>query len=94
MEEAPKTNEQIVQECKTILEDLYERDYKDIRPEYKFLTHAMVDKKAEELRRKYSDFKEYELYHVLIGSSAVPGEGFKEFDFPGEDSVENFIHSL
>jgi hypothetical protein len=47
---------------------------------------------ASALRKKYPDAQKYELYHALIGSG-VP-EKLDKIDFPGDDSIENFINDL
>jgi hypothetical protein len=51
-------------------------------------TNAITEK-AQELRDKYPDYAEYELYHLLVGST--PKESLEKFDFPGSDSIERFI---
>jgi hypothetical protein len=50
---------------------------------------------TEHLRKKYPDYQNYRMYHFLVGSGALkPDERFTEDDFPGEDSIENFIKRL
>jgi len=46
---------------------------------------------AGELKKKYPDYFDYRLYHVLIGST--PWAPCLKIDFPGDDSVEKFINS-
>ncbi len=47
---------------------------------------------AEHLKQKYPDYKQYELYYLLIGSA--PHEHKPFFDFPDQNSVRGFIESL
>jgi len=47
---------------------------------------------VDNLKKKYSDYEKYRLYHLLIGST--PWEDCPKFDFPGEDSIEKLINSL
>lgn len=47
-----------------------------------------------ELGKKYENAREYALYHVLIGSTIANPNSIKEWDFPGEDSVELFMDRL
>lgn len=48
---------------------------------------------ARELQKKYPDYKRYRVWHVLIGST--PDEsGIIEEDFPGEDSVIDFLEKV
>ncbi|MBI4118825.1 MAG: hypothetical protein HY452_01010 [Parcubacteria group bacterium] len=50
--------------------------------------HDRVLDKAKELRDKYPDYEDYELYHLFIGSTT---RDRSKFDFPGEDSVRKFV---
>lgn len=51
--------------------------------------------KADELVHKYPDAKHRRAYHALIGSTMMPGEpGIIEEDFPGDDSVVQFLSNL
>ena len=50
--------------------------------------HDKVISKARELESIYPDYSDYELYHLLIGSTI---DDRSKFDFPGEDSVQKFI---
>ncbi|MBI2465639.1 MAG: hypothetical protein HYV66_00165 [Candidatus Sungbacteria bacterium] len=52
--------------------------------------HDRVVNKARELESIYPDYGDYELYHLLIGSTT---RDRSKFDFPGEDSVQKFIDS-
>lgn len=55
-------------------------------------THEKIFVRGEELKRKYgNDCYNYTAFHVLIGSST---RDLPNFDFPGEDSVEEFLRSL
>ena len=52
--------------------------------------HDKLVNKARNLQAKYPDYEDYELYHLLIGSTVYDRP---EFDFPGEDSVQKFIEA-
>lgn len=45
----------------------------------------------ERLGKKYSDVRKYEMFHALIGSSITKAMALTHDDFPGEDSVEEFV---
>jgi hypothetical protein len=45
------------------------------------------------IKQKYPDYRNYQLYHVLIGSTPIE-EKTKLIDFPSPDSVEEFIETL
>jgi len=47
---------------------------------------------ARYLQKTHSDYSSYRLYHGFIGST--PPEPSTSSDFPGEDSVEQFIGRL
>ncbi|GEM_PF-1747963 len=49
---------------------------------------------AEELKKKYPDYLNYRIYHFLIGSTPSNARKLIEEDFPGEDSVVNFMNSF
>ncbi|MDO8260361.1 MAG: hypothetical protein Q7T50_02555 [Candidatus Magasanikbacteria bacterium] len=49
---------------------------------------------ANKLKLKYSDYEEYAMFHILIGSTPDEGKQFTKFDFPEEDSIASFIRSL
>lgn len=92
--EGYKNNKKIVQELKEVLIARYKEDsQKETGVFDKYITNEAVLRKTQELKKKYPDFDDYELYHVLIGSGKG-NEVFSKFDFPGEDSVESFIRSL
>ncbi|MCF7835581.1 MAG: hypothetical protein K9M15_00440 [Candidatus Marinimicrobia bacterium] len=55
--------------------------------------HEKVVAYSDEIAGKYPDYRDYELYHALIGSG-VPEGACSKFDFPGEDSVERFVEKL
>ena len=88
------------------MENIYEKEngqkeinikrLKDKRGEaYKkdmFGTHEKIIEFTERIKDKYPDYRDYELYHLLIGST--PGGKLPKFDFPGENSIEKFIESL
>ncbi|MDD4271537.1 MAG: hypothetical protein PHF50_01900 [Patescibacteria group bacterium] len=43
------------------------------------------------LMEKYPDYEDYALYHALSGSGINPERGVSKHDFPGEDSVVEFM---
>jgi hypothetical protein len=49
---------------------------------------------TDKLKKKYPDFVSYRLYHMLVLSTPKLGVAFTHFDFPGEDSIQNFIEQL
>ena len=60
-----------------------------------FETHDKVVRKANDLQNKYPDYRDYRMYHVLAGSNDPDGEkSVPKSDFPGQDSVADFIRSL
>jgi hypothetical protein len=81
------------------------RDEAEIVRIKEILAHAMHDsgdietlynkvrKFAHHLQATYPDYARYELYHVLVGSTPRP-EDKNGKDFPGDDSVEEFIKNL
>ncbi len=46
----------------------------------------------QNLKRKFPDYVDYEMYHVLNGTSVNPSFPLKKEDFPGEFSVRQFLH--
>ena len=48
---------------------------------------------AHDLQKRYPDYMHYEFYHILVGSTPH-SEDKNGKDFPGEDSVEQFINNL
>ena len=60
-------------------------------------TGAFLDKIADfahGLQERHSDYIDYRLYHLLVGSTPRPGHELKEEDFEREDSIVAFIESL
>jgi len=49
---------------------------------------------ARDLERKYPDAHSRRLWHLLIGSSPMPGMEMNMEDYPGEDSIVQFIEGL
>ncbi len=49
---------------------------------------------ANQLKVKYPDYLDYDLFHFLVGSTPVPDKMPTKFDFPGEDSIEFFLRSI
>ncbi len=44
------------------------------------------------LKLKFPDYVDYEMYHVLNGTSVSPSFSLRKEDFPGEFSVRRFLH--
>ena len=59
------------------------------RESYKLLLNFV-----KKLQDKYPDYQNYKIYHCLFGSSLPEKGNFKEEDFPGEDSIVNFLNSF
>ena len=57
-----------------------------------YSTTNQIAEFAKSLQGKYPDYHDYRLYCVMIGSTPV--KECSKFDFPNEDSVENFLESL
>lgn len=57
-----------------------------------FGTQDKIVDKANFLKDKYPDYNDYRLYHLMIGST--PEKVLPFFDFPGEDSIMNFLRTL
>ena len=55
--------------------------------------HNRIAEFGYKLMDKYSDCRNYILFHVLIGSTPPSNATIKE-DFPGEDSIIKFIKNL
>jgi hypothetical protein len=43
------------------------------------------------IKRKFPNYLDYRLFHILIGSTIDPDWPKDHIDFPGECSVENFM---
>lgn len=83
MEGAPDEKQILLEELKSKRLSLYKESH-DI--------HDKIFVKAKELQNKYKDYYDYELFHLLIGST-LP-KPVPNFDFPGEDSIVDFLRSL
>lgn len=79
-----KNKEEKIKELKEKWDAAHEKDALDA---YNKCTNF-----AQELLKKYPDARDYRLFHILIGSSV--DREMEKFDFPGDDSVEQFINSL
>ena len=79
-----KEKEILVTELKKLRTESYTKDSSGF--------HSKIIKKVDELRTKYPDYKNYEMYHVLIGSSIPRGVIMKNFDFPDKE-IERFLRS-
>ncbi len=84
MEKINNQEEKIIEELRFLRAQAYDRGTMDF--------HERVIVKADILQEKYPNFLDYKLHHLLIGST-FSGD-LKEFDFPGDDSVELFFRSL
>ncbi len=49
---------------------------------------------AKELKVKYPDYLDYDMFHFLVGSTPMPDRMPTKFDFPGEDSIEGFLRGV
>ena len=78
--------ETLVRELKKKLEMAYEMDVTK--------AHKRVLEFADVIRKKYSDYSECRLWHLLILSTISDNTKITRFDFPGDDSIEKFIKSL
>ncbi|WP_309386106.1 hypothetical protein [Cerasicoccus frondis] len=61
----------------------------DIYEKTDYAFHSEVLAHHQKIRQLHQTPENYLLYHVLIGGS--PPEQCKQFDFPGECSVERFL---
>lgn len=50
--------------------------------------------RATYLIKKYPNSRDHLMFHVLTGSTMIPGGPAISEDFPGDDSVEKFIKDL
>lgn len=84
-EQGPKTQEQIVEECRQVLYDYLEDD--------PLMRHEELMKFVDELRAEFpeEELRKYKLYNLLIGNSMESLE--KELDFE-DHRVEKFFESL
>lgn len=78
-----KEKEILVTELKELRKEAYVKDSRRF--------HDKVIKIVNELKVKYPDCENYEMYHVLIGSTPQR-EKIKNFDFP-EKEIEKFLRS-
>ncbi len=86
MEEAPKSREVVLEELRLLVKNFYKSEKID---DYEKMVEF-----GRGLRQKYSDVENYELFHLLIGSSPKTGDNAPtEFDLKGEDSIEKFIRN-
>ncbi len=68
-------------ELRARLTALYKRD--------QFEIHDKVLVFHDKLKKKYSDYLQCRLYHLISGSTMKTP--YVRFDYPGEDSIEQFI---
>lgn len=47
---------------------------------------------AEKIKLRYPDFTSRRFYHLLAGSTIKEGSPVNDDDFPGEDSIADFIN--
>lgn len=55
-----------------------------------FAIHDHIIEFHDRLKKRYPDFPDYKLYHLVSMSTTKKEPSY--FDFPGEDSIEAFIH--
>ncbi len=80
-----------VQEKKPVYESDAEL-HRKMRALYSHDQYAIHDRVLtfhDHLKEKYPDYRQYQLVHLISGST-VQGP-FVRYDFPGEDSVEAFV---
>jgi len=53
----------------------------------------LIGKYSDEIKKKYPNWKKYQLFHILVGSTFRENES-PFLDFPSPDSVEEFIETL
>jgi hypothetical protein len=71
------------QKLKEVWRELFERE--------PIVFYRKVREFEQNLKRKFPDYLDYEMYHVLNGTSAHPSFPLKKQDFPGEFSVREFL---
>ncbi len=74
-----------------LLRELSERRHALYEADDNFIFHEQIFAFAKKLQESFNNYKEYKLYHLLIGSSIVEESKVQEFDFPGEFSIERFL---
>ncbi|MES2437351.1 MAG: hypothetical protein V4519_05075 [Patescibacteria group bacterium] len=84
--EPPKSREQITKSLDQILLNLYMDDPQK--------TKELLTGFATRLQTKYQNYKQYELYYLLVSDKEKPEEKCTLFDFQSPDSVQAFIESL
>lgn len=73
----------------TRAESLRDRWNKLLSGPDKFSIYNLVVAKLRELESKYPNARDYLAFHILAGST--PHHELPHLDFPGEDSLENFL---
>ncbi|MEK7549217.1 MAG: hypothetical protein AAB496_01880 [Patescibacteria group bacterium] len=76
--------EEKIEKIRSLLMELIEKDAY-------FITNKIAEF-AKNLQKKYSDYHDYRLYCIVVGST--PTKECSKFDFEGDDSVEKFLGSL
>lgn len=86
-EQQTQTHEEVIHKLDEIMEQHYRHSDAEVN---------LISKKVEEfsnnIKEHHPNYKEYQLWHLLIGST--PDHERPYFDFEGEDSIEKFIESL
>jgi hypothetical protein len=72
---------------------LYDKKIKLYSSKNVLLNHKKITDFCLELQKRYPNHLEYLAYHIAVGSTPEEG-GINFFDFPGEDSIENFLDKL
>ncbi|OGF25510.1 hypothetical protein A2331_01430 [Candidatus Falkowbacteria bacterium RIFOXYB2_FULL_34_18] len=63
---------------------------KDLVGETKFEDFQnQIIKISNHYKTDYPDFNDYQMYHILVGSTSC--DGYPKYDFPGDDSIEKII---
>ncbi|SRR3989344_2923564 len=78
------SQEEKIEKIRSLLMELVEKDAY-------FITNKIAEF-AKNLQKKYSDYHDYRLYCIVVGSTPV--KECSKFDFEGDDSVENFLELL
>jgi len=92
-ESIPEENEDLLKRLSIIRLGAYEKAKNEGFEKHMELEKA-VSKFARDLEQKYPDAHSRRLWHLLIGSTLPPGMEMGMEDYPGEDSIIQFIEGL
>ncbi len=91
--EGPKEKIDVIAELKQLRDAAVREDMANLEQGLDDTNLPAMVTRARELEVQYPDFRDYELYHLLIGSTEIP-ESSTQWDFPGNDSIEAFLRGL